>query len=446
VRCSPPWDPRAPSRAEVPDGRPPRPGSLLGLWVAFVAVHAWLTFLGVVVARSAAFYDVDLYRYWMYLALHEGHWPVLDDPSVYPVGAVVPMLLPGLVTTFSTTGYAVAWCAMVAVLDAAAVLVVLPGGPSRRGVWWWLAFLALLGPVAIGRLDAVIVPLMLVGLTLAVRHPRAMGLAAALMTAGAWVKVAPGALLLSLATAARRPWRDVVTPAAAVCVVVVAAVAAGGGWSRLWGFLGTQRGRGLQVESVTATPWLLASPWRDDVVIRLNDQLITYEIAGPGTAAAARVLDVALVVLVACVAAALLVARRRGLGSAVLLPGALTVLTVLIVANKVGSPQFLTWLAAPLVVLLSRGDDREGGPVVNAGGRWLRVAAITALVAAGLTQIVFPWGYLRILGGDPAVTGVLALRNVGLVVLLCAAGTGLLRALRSEPELPARRGAPGRAT
>ena len=434
------------------------------LWLVFMLVHVWLTYLGVVVVPAEAFHDVDLYRYWMYLGLHEGSWPVLDEPWVYPAGAVLPMLLPALVTTFSTPVFALAWCAMVTALDAVAVATLVrpvparesgaePAGPTRpdvvheragtAGAWWWLAFLALLGPVAVGRLDAVVAPLMVIALATARRTDQGMRLAAALLTFGAWVKVAPGALLLPLVAAARRPVRDVVLPAAVVCIVVVGTVTAGGGLARVLGFLTTQQGRGLQVESVAATPWVLAVLVRDDVVIRLNEALITYEVAGPGTPAAAAVLDAVLLVLVAAVAVALLGARRRGRADDALLPGALTLLLVLIVGNKVGSPQFLTWVAAPIAVLLT-GPLRDAASstrpsrMATAGPpgavpRWLHVAGVLALVAAGLTQVVFPWGYMDLLttgAGGGSVALVLAARNVCLLALLTCASVGLLQAVR----------------
>ncbi|WP_024286559.1 glycosyltransferase 87 family protein [Cellulomonas sp. KRMCY2] len=397
------------------------------LWVAFVLVHLWLTVLGVLVVPAEAFHDVDLYRWWMYLALERGQWPVLDDAWVYPVGALVPMLLPAVGTTVSTVGYALGWCLLVTALDAVAVVVLVRRAATTAGAWWWLAFLALLGPVAVGRLDAIVAPLMVVALVLALRSPPAMAIATALLTAGAWVKVAPGALLLPLVAASRRPVRDVVAPAAAVCAVVVCTVAAGGGLSRLTGFLTTQQGRGLQVESVTATPWVLATLSRDDVRITLNEALTTYEVTGPGTTTAAAALDVVLALAVAALAAVLLLARRRGTAQAALLPAALTLLTVLIVTNKVGSPQFLAWLAAPFAVLLTAGVDRGGRP------RWVVGAAVLALVAAGLTQAVFPWWYMDLLAGDalPALT--LAARNVLLVAVLTVAAVGLAHAVRGAP-------------
>ena len=313
---------------------------------------------------------------------------------------------------------------LVTLLDGLAMAALLrtdDDAARTAGAWWWLGFLLLLGPVAIGRLDAVIAPLMILALLAGVRHPR---IGAVLLTFGAWVKVAPGTLLLPLALAARRPMRDVVGPALGVCALVVGTVAALGGWRHVLSFLSTQQVRGLQVESVTATPWVVASLWRDDVAIGLNQGLVTWEVTGPGTAAAARVLDVVLVIGVGAVAALLWRARQEGRAEAALVPGALGLLTVLIVANKVGSPQFMTWLAAPVAVLLT---------VRVAGERWSRAVAGLVLVAAGLTQLVFPWGYLRLLGGDPLVTAGLVARNAVLLALLVVVTWGLARIARPEP-------------
>ena len=395
------------------------------IWVGFGLVHAWLTVVGVVIAPQTSFTDVDLYRWWMHLGLADGQWPVLDYPWVYPAGAVAPMLLPGLVGTVSTVGYALTWCLLVTLLDGLATAALLrqrpDGSRTTTGAWWWLAFLVALGPVALGRLDAVVAPLMVLALLAGVGRPR---LAAALMTVGAWIKVAPGVLLLPLVAAVRRPVRDVVVPALVVCGVVVGAVAAGGGIGNIASFLTDQSARGLQVESVTATPWVIASLWRDDVVIRLNDVLNTWEIVGPGTTTAAAVLDTALALAVGLVAGLLWWARAQGRSVAALLPGAFLTLIVLVVVNKVGSPQLLAWLAAPVAVMLGR--------PTAAGARWLRALATTTLAAVALTQVVFPWGYLRLLSGNESIAAILVLRNLLLVALLVLAVVGLLRAAKAD--------------
>lgn len=418
------------------------PRHRVALWAAFGLVHAWLTFLGVVAVPTQAFHDVDLYRWWMYLGLADGHWPVLDDPFVYPAGAVLPMLLPALVAV-TNPGYALAWCVMVTALDVAALAALLRTG---RGAvpwagWWWTAFLLLLGPVALGRLDAVVAPLVVLALV-AARGRGRTATAAVLLTVGAWIKVAPGALLLPLATASRRPVREVVLPAGAVCAVVVGAVTLGGGLSRVADFLTTQGDRGLQVESVAAT--LIGGLHRDDMTIGLNEALITYEVDGPGAATAAGVLDVLLPLAVAAVAVVLLLARRRGTADDAVLPAVLVLVTVLIVANKVGSPQFVTWFTGPVAVLLAVRRRADGGPGAAGQGRWLTATALVLLVVAGLTQWVFPWGYLALLSGDALLAAVLTVRNVLLLAVLALGVVGLVGAVRGAPQPgPAGRVTPG---
>src|SRR5665648_191534 len=160
--------------------------------------------------------------------------------------------------------------------------------------------------------------------------------------------------LLTVHAAKGLEWDVVVVPALVVCGVVVGAVAAGGGIGNIASFLTDQSTRGLQVESVTATPWVVASLWRDDVDIRLNDALVTWEIVGPGTTTAAAVLDTALALAVGLVAGLLWWARTRGRSVAALIPGAFLTLIVLVVLNKMGSPQLQAWLAAPVAVKLGR--------------------------------------------------------------------------------------------
>ena len=379
-------------------------------------VHGWLTFVGVVVLPDASFHDVDLYRYWMWLGFHHGVWPVLTTDWVYPAGALLPLILPSVAGTADGRGYVIAWCILVALLDAVAVWILLRRGRATIGAWWWMAFLALLGPVAIGRLDAVVVPLMIGALAVAATRPR---VASALLTAGAWIKVAPGAILLALVLAVRRPWRDVVLPAALVSAVVVVAVAIGGGTSRVASFMSEQGTRGLQIESVGATPWIIARFFTSSVHRNLNEELSTWEIVGPGSTRAANMLGLVFFVALAALAVLLWWVRRRagdGLHTEVfVVRGALVVTTALIVFNKVGSPQYLAWLAAPVAIALAM---RLPG--------WRRSAWIV-LVMAALTQIVFPLFYTSLLNGNLAISLVLVVRNVLLIALLAQSIRDLIR-------------------
>jgi len=144
--------------------------SRIVLLAAFIAVHAWLALQGTL-QRPSTFHDVDLYRYWVGGGLHGGQWPVFDYPWVYPVGALAPMLVTAVLDTHHTVTYAVLWSALVTILDAIAVLVLIRRG-NLRGAFWWLGFQALLGVIAMGRLDAIVAPIMVIALSLAFERPR----------------------------------------------------------------------------------------------------------------------------------------------------------------------------------------------------------------------------------------------------------------------------------
>ncbi|WP_129337664.1 glycosyltransferase 87 family protein [Cellulomonas endophytica] len=412
------------------------------LWVAFALVHAALLVVGVLLVPDRAFWDLGLYRWWVGQGLADGRWPVLDDPWVYPAGALVPMLLAAVGGTAGGPGYALAWSLLVTALDAAALALLLRDParghplaghagprwhPSPAGAWWWVAFVAALGPVAMGRLDAVVAPLTVVALVLAARRP---GVAAALLTAGAWVKVTPGALLLPLVLAVRRPGARVVAPAAAVCAVVVGAVAVlggPGGLGRIATFLDAQDGRDLQLEAVVTTPWVLLGLVSPAVRRVYDGEIVTWEVDGPGTAVASAVMDLALVAGVALAAGLLLLARRRAGAAfrtrvvrlAFVVRGAMLLSLLLVVANKVGSPQYVGWLAAPVVVALTVGLPG-----------WGRTAGL-ALVTAAATQVVFPWTYAALTEGAPLPTLLLAVRNALLVALLVETVRRLLAEARA---------------
>jgi len=419
---------------------PPWIASLRSLWIAFGAVHAWLVLVGVVLIPRKAFSDLVLYRSWVGLGLDRGAWPVFDGPSVYPVGALAPMIIPTVITTTSTVVYALGWCALITALDAIAVRALVRRG-GARGAWWWLAFLLLLGPVAMGRIDAFVAPLVIVALLVAVRRPR---VAAALITVGAWIKVAPGVLILPLVMIVRRPMRDVVVPAALVCAGIVGAVAAGGGFRYVASFLTAQDARGLQVEAVAASPWVLAAQVRNDIAVVLNVKLATWEIIGPGTATAARALDIVLPLAVTGLAWLIWRARARPLD--VLTWGPLALATLLIVMNKVGSPQYIGWLAPPIAVALALATRMPEPGATPAGPTpaCLTRVAVLVLAIAALTQVVFPLMYRSLLTGNALIAVVLVARNVGLVALLVLVCTQLARGGRtSTAPIPAASGVHG---
>ncbi|HAG59614.1 MAG TPA: hypothetical protein DCL83_10010, partial [Arthrobacter bacterium] len=88
-----------------------------------------------------------------------------------------------------------------------------------------------------------------------------------------------------------------------------------------------------------------------------------------------------------------------------LLAGALTLATAFVVFNKVGSPQFMVWLAPAVAVGLAH-SWRE----------W-RVPAAMLIAIAVATFFIYPLFYDALSHNNPLMAGVLTIRNVLLVVL-----------------------------
>jgi hypothetical protein len=132
------------------------------------------------------------------------------------------------------------------------------------------------------------------------------------------------------------------------------------------------------------------------------------------------VLTPALVVVVGVVAVLGVRAVRAGVAASSILPMlSLALVSTLIVVNKVGSPQFISWLAVPIVLgLMTRGVRQALS---------FRIPAVLSLIIAALTQIIYPYLYDLLLVAHPAMIILLSVRNVLLIVLLGWAVTGLAR-------------------
>jgi hypothetical protein len=223
----------------------------------------------------------------------------------------------------------------------------------------------------------------------------------------------------------RRPAASVLVGTGLALALVSVAL---GGWGRLFSPLTYQADRGLQIESVLATPAMLgwlSDPGRWTVAYAASR---AYEVTGPGVATLLSLSSLLTVVYVVALAVAwwrLWVLRDRVRGATVLWV-ALAAVTGFVVVGKVLSPQYLLWLAPLAAAGLTVEDHRR-----------LRWWTAGLLVAMGLTQVVFPSNYGQItLLGDRAWLPVtaLALRNALLVVLLGTAVAAVAAGLRRDAQ------------
>lgn len=63
------------------------------LWAGLILAHVIPVVVGSMIARDTGFGDVRLYWHWVNEGLNGQGWPVIDLPSVYPVGALLPMIV-----------------------------------------------------------------------------------------------------------------------------------------------------------------------------------------------------------------------------------------------------------------------------------------------------------------------------------------------------------------
>lgn len=390
------------------------------VWVAFALVHAiviWLGFTG----DHASSWDVDqLYRWWAGRALTGEAFPGITENWIYPVVAQLPILLVGVFSPL--IDYTLGWGLLVTALDAAAFAVLVGRGRSRGrmlAAWFWLAAILALGGVGMFRLDAVTVPPAVAGSLWLVGRP---WLGSALLAAATWIKVWPAALLAAAVIAVRRRGA-VLVAAAAVSAAVIAVVLVAGGGAHLFGFVGDQTTRGLQIEAPVSTVYmLLAAVGVPGAAVVYDRDLITFQVTGPSVDAVVAVMTPVLMIgMLAIVVVGALKAWRGAAFVTLFPPLAAALVLGFIVLNKVGSPQYMTWLVAPIVVGLAL--DRR---------RWVR-PAVLAVVILALTQLIFPFWYDAILTLVPAAVGLLVLRNVLLVALFVWVVVRLARVRTHRP-------------
>lgn len=407
---------------QLPSRRPDLRGILghpLLLWTAFVLAELWLAYLNIYPYLYGLGDVTSVYRFWVEQGFTTGNWVGIDAPWVYPIGALVPIVASAF---FGLDHYASTWLSLMMVLNAIAFAVLVHG--ARRSAvlaWWWIAFLVLLGPIALGRIDSVTVPLAIVGVLLLASRP---AVATMLLTIATWIKVWPAALLAAIVLVSRRRLTVVAVGAATSAAIVALALILGSG-ANVASFVGQQTGRGLQIESPVSTFWMWqAYAGVPGATVYYDTDILTYQVTGAGVDVAAAVMTPVMAAVVLLIVALGWLAQRRAAAEAdVLAPLALALVTALIVVNKVGSPQFIGWLAVPILLGLA---------TQAATTRWsFRVPAMGALAIAGLTQLIYPVMYGQVLTLDRAALMVLSLRNALLVALLVWSVVTLARLART---------------
>lgn len=360
------------------------------------------------VGRDALLGDVRLYGRWGRGIADWSSLPYRDFGWEYPPGAAAVVTPPAVFGD----AYPLAFLAMMLLADLAVLAVLLRLGArlgSDRGAWLWLAGTTAMGPIVLTRFDTVSALLALLAvLALASGAHVAAGLA---LGGGFLTKLWPAVLGIVIPYVAG--WRRVLAVALATVAAGVGAVLAIGGAEHGGATLERHADRGLQVESVAATPVVVAERLGATVDISFHPSSGSWDATGDGVGAALLVSTAATLLALALVA--ILVARLRR-APELWLDVAATALLLVTVTGKVLSPQYVVWLLALYGAALCRRDSPVTGPAV--------VVAATSL----LGQFVFPVYYQDLVnGGGVVVVAALALRNAALVVAAALSVTAVWR-------------------
>ena len=360
----------------------------LVLWVVWLTTRASLYLPATVPGRDG---DAGLYQRWYACCFSHGTFPVADPMWQYPPGAGLVFWLPGRLPG----SYVDHFMVLAIGCDLAITLMLCSRarrGGSLAGAWYWVCGVPLLGAVSVGRFDVVPVTLSVAALCVTGRG----GVRGALIGAGAAVKVWPITLLAGMAPGQqRRGVAAAVAVLAAVCAIFASATAS---------FLAHENARGVEIESVAATPFMIwrHAGWHGTMVYRFG----AYQLSGGHVALAQDASRLGLVLAAAAVIGwRLLITSGRARWRPEFATDAPLAATLLfLLASPVLSPQYLLWVTGLAAACLATGQTTQ------------RPAALAVLAAAGLTQLIFPIGWHSLVHGSDAVTGVLAARNVLLVV------------------------------
>jgi hypothetical protein len=230
-------------------------------------------------------------------------------------------------------------------------------------------------------------------------------------------------VLIAAAIVTMRSRGRILLSAVVVSAVVVTVSLILGSGARVLSFITEQTGRGLQIEAPVTTFWLWAAfTGQPGASLYYDRQILTYQATGAGVDVAAAVMTPLLVAVVAVVLGLGIRAMHSGALATRVLPSlALALVVALIAFNKVGSPQFIGWIAVPIVLGLAT------------DGVSFRTPAALALVIAALTQVVYPYLYFALVELQPAMLVTLTARNILEFVLLGWAVWSLIRLPGPQP-------------
>jgi hypothetical protein len=381
---------------------------LLGLGASVLATYTILIYSGL---NGVGMPMGDLnfaYQKWMDSNVAFG----LSADWVYPWVAILPMWLANAVSPGALLWPWLIGSGLITLVVAVTIAYREASTKAYLAMYFWLASLVMLGPVSISRLDTISVVLAVVAVYLLSRGSEAA--ATFWFSVATWIKVWPVAALVALIAATKSKKNLLVVIVSVNAAILLIGFVLGADAS-IFSFLGGQTGRGLQIEAPIAAFWLWPAVFGEPGFgIQYNSAIITFEVVGPNIKVFADLMSLVQIGALGITLALGLVALRKGAKPTDVFFWTLFTGTLdLIVFNKVGSPQYLTWLVVPIVYGILLSVERI---------QWV---AVGVLVLSALTWLVYPVLYSGLLASGFGETLLLTVRNVLLVLGLVYANLRL---------------------
>ena len=355
--------------------------------------------------------DVDLYNFWSQ-GLVKGIFPIDDSMWQYPPLAGIVFAIPQWIVGHSLTGF----IAFMAIFDLLILITLLTTGLNRfktnstttsfhglSGAWFWVLWPIVMGPLTLTRFDVVPTFFALLALiALSTKNVRPY-LSGFLISIGALVKLWPMLLLFIYPKAILRKVSASFISTTILFLLFMSTWSVG-----FANFLNNQSSRGLQVESIAASPFVLAKFLGKNVEYPF--QYGSLEVNAQFATQVALLLNLMTIIVFAII---LLLNYQNKLNYLNLVDKALVIVMISISLSRVFSPQFWVWIGGLAALALINKETK------------LKKVIILLTISAFLTQLIYPGQYIQLLSGDFFAT-LLQLTRVTLFVWALILGTKLL--------------------
>ena len=355
--------------------------------------------------------DVDLYNFWA-KGLVKGIFPIDDPMWQYPPLAGVVFAIPQWIFGNALTGFII----FMIIFDLLILIALLITGLNRfklnssstslnglSGAWFWVLWPLLMGPRALTRFD--VVPTFFALLALIVLSNKKMRpyLSGLLLSIGALVKLWPMLLFVIY------PKKVIKKVSASFVSTLVLMILFMSTWSvGFSNFLNNQTSRGLQVESIAATPFVLAKLFGANV--EYPSRYGSLEVQALYANEIGFLLNLFTLIIFMIL---FILNYQNKLNYLNLFDKALVIVMISIALSRVFSPQFWVWIGGLAALALINKETK------------LKKVIVLLSISAFLTQLLYPGQYVQLLSGDFFAT-LLQLSRVTLFVWALVLGTKLL--------------------